>query len=203
MHHSAGSVLPAAAALLLALFLPANAFADPPPWAPAHGYRHHHHERYVEEAPPPPPPVLPWYRRGERSDYIRSGRCDRARLGAVIGGVVGGLAGSRLGQGDGRAAATIAGTVIGVLVGRAIGHEMDRTDQQCTGQVLEHVPDRESVRWQDPDRRASYEVTPMRTFQNREGSYCREYTTRAMVGGRVSQTVGRACRQPDGSWKAR
>ena len=200
MPHPAGSVLHAAAALLLVLLVPASSFADPPRWAPAYGYRHHQ-ERYEEEVPPPP--VLPWYRRGERSDYIRSGRCDRARLGAVIGGVVGGIAGSRFGEGDGRAAATIAGTVIGVLVGRAIGREMDRTDQQCTGQVLEHVPDREAIRWQDPDRRTSYEVTPVRTYQNREGRYCREYTTRAMVGGRVSQTVGQACRQPDGSWRTR
>jgi surface antigen len=201
MPHSAGPVVHAAAALLLVLLLPASALADPPEWAPAHGYRHHHQERYEEAAPPPP--VLPWYRRGERSDYIRSGRCDRARLGAVIGGVVGGIAGSRLGEGDGRAAATIAGTVIGVLVGRAIGHEMDRTDEQCMGQVLEHVPDRESIRWQDPDQRADYEVTPVRTFRNQDGRYCREYTTRARVGGRVSQVVGQACRQPDGSWMKR
>jgi hypothetical protein len=33
--------------------------------------------------------------------------------------------------------------------------------------------------------------------------YCREYTTRARVGGHRQQTYGQACLQPDGSWVMR
>jgi hypothetical protein len=34
-----------------------------------------------------------------------------------------------------------------------------------------------------------------------EGRYCREYTSRASVGGRIQETYGQACQQPDGSWE--
>jgi surface antigen len=44
-------------------------------------------------------------------------------------------------------------------------------------------------------------VTPTQTFQTQDGRYCREYTADARIGGRVQQTYGTACRQPDGSWQ--
>ena len=31
--------------------------------------------------------------------------------------------------------------------------------------------------------------------------YCREYTSRSWVGGRSVETYGRACMEPDGSWR--
>jgi hypothetical protein len=34
-----------------------------------------------------------------------------------------------------------------------------------------------------------------------DGRYCREYTSDVLVGGRVQQSYGRACMQPDGSWE--
>lgn len=182
---------------LLTLLLTTTVLASPPPWAPAHGYRNKHSERYEY------PPVLPWHGHDYHNDYIRSGRCDRAGLGAVLGGVVGGITGSQIGKGDGRTAATIAGTVIGILVGRAIGRQMDNTDQQCTGQTLEHAPDGIPVHWQDPDHNSDYLVTPLRTWRHQDGRYCREYTTEASIGGRMSEVYGEACRQPDGSWVQR
>lgn len=186
--------------VLLGLLLSGTVLAGPPPWAPAHGYRDKHAagEPGVDYAP-----VLPWHGHDYHNDYVRGGRCDRASLGAVLGGVVGGVAGSQIGKGDGRTAATIAGTVIGILVGQSIGRHMDNTDQQCTGQVLEHAPDHETVHWQDPDTAASYQVTPVRTWRSQDGRYCREYTTDATIGGRNSQLVSQACRQPDGSWATR
>lgn len=187
----------------LTLAIASTALATPPPWAPAHGYRDKHRDRYEHrehDAHRDYRPLLPWHTRGHENSYIRGGRCDRDALGAVLGGVVGGVAGSRLGKGDGRAVATIAGTVIGILVGRSIGRSMNASDQQCTGQTLEHAPDRTSVQWHNPDSGADYQVTPVTTFQDPQGRYCREYTTRATIGGRAEQVYGRACRQPDGSW---
>ncbi|MEZ5540645.1 MAG: RT0821/Lpp0805 family surface protein [Pseudomonadota bacterium] len=189
------------ATLTLAVAGPAS--ATPPPWAPAHGYRDKHHDRYEHRehySYREYRPALPWHSRDQENRYIRNGRCDRDALGAVVGGVVGGLAGSRLGKGDGRTVATIAGTVIGILVGRSIGQSMNASDQQCTGQVLEHVPDRAAIQWRNPDTGAEYQVTPTTTYQDPGGRYCREYTTRATIGGRAEQVYGRACRQPDGSW---
>jgi len=181
-----------AAALTLAILSPA--FADPPPWAPAHGYRNRYPDQYEQ------PRLLPWHGRVYESPYIRDGRCDRDTLGAVLGGVVGGVAGSQIGKGTGRTAATIAGTVIGILVGRSIGRSMNASDQQCTGQALEYAPDQASVYWRNPDNGTDYSVTPIDTWRNQDGRYCREYSTRAVIGGRSEQVYGRACRQADGSW---
>lgn len=185
-----------ATTLILAIAGPS--FATPPPWAPAHGWRDKHHDRYEDRHYQP---LLPWHARGYENPFILNGRCDRDRIGALLGGVVGGIAGNRIGKGDGRTAATIAGTVIGILVGRSIGRSMNEGDQLCTGQVLEHAPDRAPVRWRNPDNGADYQVTPMKTYREQDGRYCREYTTQAMIGGRAEQVYGRACRQPDGSWE--
>jgi surface antigen len=197
MHKLVLHVLKSTLATLVMLSVAAPVFATPPPWAPAHGYRNKHKGSYDYR------PVRPRYDREYESDYIRSGRCDRDRLGAVLGGVVGGVAGSRIGKGSGRTVATIAGTVIGVIVGRSIGRHMDETDRQCVGQALEHAADRESVYWRDPDTGTDYAVTPVNTYRHQDGRYCREYTTRAVIGGRKQQVYGDACRQRDGSWVMR
>lgn len=184
-----------ATAVVLSIAIPAS--ATPPPWAPAHGYRNKHMDYYEY------PPVLPWHGRYYENDYVRGNRCDRERLGAVLGGVLGGVAGSQIGKGSGRTVATVAGTVIGVIVGRSIGRHMDNTDQQCVGQALEHAPDGSSVYWRDPDTGADYAVMPVSTYRHQDGRYCREYTTRALIGGRRQQVYGDACRQPDGTWAVR
>lgn len=84
--------------------------------------------------------------------------------------------------------------VIGVLIGGAIVRGMDDIDRACVAQVLEYVPDRHPVIW------GEYEVVPMRTWKER-GRYCREYQSRAWIGGREQMVYGRACRMPDGSWR--
>lgn len=34
-----------------------------------------------------------------------------------------------------------------------------------------------------------------------DGRYCREYTQQVYVGGRMQESYGRACMQPDGAWQ--
>ncbi len=34
-----------------------------------------------------------------------------------------------------------------------------------------------------------------------DGRYCREYTAQVMVGGRMQESYGQACLQPDGAWE--
>ena len=155
----------------------------PPPWAPAHGYRAQHGEAYV-------PPF-----------GIDIGQCNRDLLGSVLGGVVGAAAGSTIGKGDGRTLAIVGGTIIGIVVGGSIGRTMDQLDQNCVGQVLEHAPDGRHVDWRSSESDSRYRVTPVQTYEDPEGRYCREYTTTATVGGRTQEVYGRACRQPDGSWQ--
>ena len=187
---------------LLAALLGATAApvaADPPPWAPAHGWRakQHHkqkhqykrkyeHDRYVEAAAP----------------YgLDLGHCNRDVLGAVLGGAAGAAVGSTVDKHDGRKAAIVGGAIIGVLVGGAIGQYMHSVDQNCIGQALEYVPDGETIVWNNPNNGGDYQVTPAETYQRADGRYCREYVTEVLIGGRREQAYGTACRQPDGSWK--
>lgn len=163
----------------------------PPPWAPAHGYRRNHGE----------------YRR-DRMDTayvppfdLNRGHCDRTALGAVLGAATGGAVGSAVGKGDGRTAAIIGGTILGALVGGSIGNAMDRVDQNCVGQVLEHARDGEAINWNSRDSRSDHKVIPVKTYQDTRGRYCREYQTVSVVGGRQRQSYGTACRQPDGAWQ--
>ncbi|HKW55429.1 MAG TPA: glycine zipper 2TM domain-containing protein [Stellaceae bacterium] len=196
------------------------AFADPPPWAPAHGWRdkhdrdddwrdhhrHHHHDEdddddYRAAAPPPavvaaPPPAVVAMPYG-----LDQRVCNRDLIGAALGGATGGLIGSNIGKGKGRAVATVGGVLVGLFVGGKIGRNMDQLDQACAGQVLEHAPDRQTVVWQGQNGGDGYWVTPTRSYAAGNGRYCREYTSDAVIAGRKQQTYGTACRQDDGSWE--
>ncbi len=189
----------AVAALILACgaVWSAPVSAEPPPWAPAWGYRNKHkgkgkgknkHRVQVQQAYVPP--------------YdIGLGRCNRELLGSLLGAAAGGLAGSQIGDGRGQLAATAGGTLLGFLVGGSIVRNMDELDQNCIGQDLVDAGDGQLIAWNNPQTGARYQVVPTRTVQGSDGRYCREYTGTSVVDGRTQQTYGRACRQPDGSWQ--
>lgn len=186
--------VPVALALLgsaLALgSIPRPVLADPPPWAPAHGYRNKHKETVPTAYVVPP--------------AIAAGRCDRAGgidAGTVIGGIVGGVIGSQIGDGRGKVAATIGGTLLGMVVGSSISASMGSPDQRCAAQALDYAQERQPIAWRDPDQGIDYQLTPQKTYQDPQGQYCREYVSEARVGGQVQQVYGTACRQPDGSWR--
>lgn len=187
--------------------------ADPPPWAPAYGYRAKYNDKHPEK-------YKEKYRKKRKhadedddedeNGYTRAyvppfdlglGRCNRDVLGALIGGAGGAALGTTVGRGDGRTAAIVGGAILGVLVGGGIGRSMDNVDQNCIGQALEHAPDGRPIVWQNPTGNAQYQVVPTRTVQVADGRYCREYTTTAVIAAKTQQVYGRACRQPDGSWE--
>jgi surface antigen len=122
------------------------------------------------------------------------------QAGTVVGGVLGGVLGSQVGRGSGRTAATVIGTLIGASIGGAVGRSMDDNDRRKTAQALETVRTGQSSTWTNPDSGASYTVTPTRTRTTAKGP-CREYTTRAVIGGKTETVYGQACRQADGSWR--
>src|SRR3990172_3766880 len=210
------AALLAAAALVMTAAPFAGARADPPAWAPAHGYwakhghRHHHaHNLYYYQQDDD----------GDSDDYddddddrprrhrayagpgvVGVDRCHGDIIGVLIGGATGGLIGAEFGRGRDRTAAIIGGTVIGALIGGSIGGYMDRVDYDCFGRALDHAPDRQPVAWRNPNG-VEYSVVPQSTYTDRRGRYCREYNTTAAIGGRIERVYGTACRQPDGSWE--
>ena len=220
-HHRSAKI--ALALLSCTLILPvwegSNAYADPPPWAPAHGYRNKHHDDRDDEGEGDREHEREGeWRRERRTVYretiiarpqssysipygIDQGTCNRTLLGQVLGGATGAALGSTIGKGNGRTAAIVGGGIIGAIVGGNIGHSMDRIDQSCVGQVLEHASDGRRVAWTDPNGGARYQITPDRPYQNQQGQYCRKYLTDAVIDGRNQQVSGLACRQPNGTWQ--
>lgn len=156
----------------------------PPPWAPAHGYRRDHYHEYGLDAPP---------------INTGTGQCNREVIGQILGGATGGIVGSQIGDGTGRLIAVAAGTVIGMIAGREIGRTMDRADELCVDQTLEHAPDNRTVNWQNNGQQ--YSVTPRQTYENANGQYCREYQMQTDMNGQAQQISGTACRQTDGTWR--
>lgn len=171
--------------------------AEPPPWAPAHGWRAKHQAPQVVVIERPVFYSLPV--------GIDRGGCDRGLIsnqtaGGLVGGALGGLAGSQIGDGSGRIVAIIGGVAIGSLIGSTIGRSMDAVDQACVAQALERAGAGQPVAWQNPDSGGRYQVVPAAPYE-RAGQTCREYTATAVVGGMQDTITGIACRLPDGTWQ--
>lgn len=201
----------AIAAVALGAFAAPPALADPPPWAPAYGYRDHKDGDYEYEHKHKKHHKKRWKKREHYESYdeidrgfpsaIRLGRCDREKIGTLIGAATGGLLGANIGKGDGRLVAVGAGTLLGAIVGGALGRSMDAVDAGCVVQSLEYAPDGARVAWRNPNDGARYEVTPVETREVGDGAYCRTYETTVTIDGRTEIVRGRACREPDGRWR--
>jgi surface antigen len=143
----------------------------------------------------PPPP-------GAGQD---TGGISKQDIGTVLGGIGGGVIGSTMGRGNGRVATTIAGALLGGFAGSAIGKSLDNADaayaNQAAQKAFETSPPGQPLPWNNPQSGNSGTITPAAPYQMADGTYCREYTQKIVVGGQSQQAYGKACRQPDGSWK--
>ncbi|MBI2318290.1 MAG: glycine zipper 2TM domain-containing protein, partial [Betaproteobacteria bacterium] len=179
----------AATACLLAT-VPWPAYADPPPWAPAHGWRKKHDAYYTGYAG----------KKWERDYGIVAGRCDRQAIGAVLGATVGGVIGSQVGKGSGKTVATVLGAVIGGVIGAEIGRDLDGADRGCLGHALELAEDRERVTWVNSGTGVTYVLSPIRGYK-RDGRICREFSLKMTAGRKDGTGRGVACQAGDGTWQ--
>src|SRR5690554_7441627 len=104
-------------ALVLMAAWSASALADPPPHAPAHGWRKKHDPYYVGYSGA----------RYEQDFGIVSGRCNREEIATVVGGAVGGYLGSRIAD-EHPVIGTVIGAVAGAVIGHRIGRELDERE---------------------------------------------------------------------------
>ena len=123
----------------------------------------------------------------------------------LLGAAVGGLLGSQLGSGTGNKIAIGAGVLAGGLLGNNIGKSMDCQDRAYHGSAAQGALEtqRSGVpsTWQNPDSGHTGSITPVRTYQQADGTYCRDFDQTITIDGRVEQATGTACRQPDGTWR--
>lgn len=126
----------------------------------------------------------------------------KAVLGALGGAALGGGIAALAGGGTG---AIVGATLGGALLGGFIGNRLDARDKQMAAQAAQKASEssqngQPSV-WNNPDTGNSGSITPTRTYQLANGTYCRQYQQTIVVGGEQHQAYGTACRQPDGTWK--
>jgi surface antigen len=145
---------------------------------------------------------------------LATAECDRQQssggggeiIGTLVGAALGGLLGSRIGSGDGTKVAIGAGVVAGGFLGNRLGSSMDCNDQnyhqQTTQHALETQPAGTAASWNNPDSGHAGTVTPTRTYQRADGTYCRDYEQTVEVDGQVELATGTACRESDGTWRA-
>lgn len=181
------------------------ALADPPRWAPAHGYRDKHEDRDHDDD-------RHEHRRRERyyvgysgTEYDRdfgipSGRCNREEVGAVLGGVVGGVVGNQVGSRDNRVVATILGATVGALIGARIGRDMDDRDRSCFGYAMEIGTGGRRVNWINSDTGVRYVLVPLDGVRG-GAQVCRDFQLTSTRGRDVDVRKGRACQVRPGAWE--
>lgn len=175
-----------------ALILPVapSTYANPPPWAPAHGWRKKNDPYYVGYS-------------GKKwgKDYgVIEGVCQWETIGTVLGGVTGGAIGGSVAKKGDRAVAIIIGAAIGAIIGNRIGKSIDDNDRGCIGHALELGRDRKTIHWTNPNNHLDYEVTPLRGF-SANGQKCREYELAIIDNGERNISTEKACRSANATWK--
>jgi surface antigen len=126
----------------------------------------------------------------------------KTTIGAAGGATVGGLIAAAAG---GNPAAIAASVIGGLLVGGLVGNLLDDRDKRMQAEAahraLETAPAGQSVAWKNPDNGHAGTVTPTKTYQTANGTYCRDYQTTVEIEGKQERASGKACRQPDGTWR--
>lgn len=123
------------------------------------------------------------------------------------GALAGGLIGNELFHGKNAFAGVLAGALVGGIIGDQIGQYMDRQDKINMQSAIINTPVNQEASWTSDKagpggQPVTYTVKPVRNYYTPERHrYCREYQTTVTIGGKVQQAYGKACRQPDGSWK--
>jgi surface antigen len=134
-----------------------------------------------------------------------SGSETSAVVGTVLGAVVGGLLGSRIGSGDGSKIAIGAGVLAGGFLGNKIGASMTCEDKTYHEETTQNALETQSVgqvsSWTNPDSGHEGSITPVKTYQQDDGKYCREFEQTVLVDGREERGTGTACRDEDGTWR--
>ncbi len=126
-------------------------------------------------------------------------------VGTLAGAGLGGLLGNQFGHGSGKVLTTVGGVLLGGFLGNRVGNSLDRGtiayNQQQTQVALNNNQPGQALPWKSPSNpQVTGTIVPQQVYQNQQGQYCREYTQNILIGGQNQQSVGTACRNPDGSW---
>lgn len=123
-------------------------------------------------------------------------------FGTLGGAAAGGLIGNAIGGHS--AAGTLTGVLLGGFVGNQLGGVVDDADRKRAAAAEQRAytaPIGQQITWNNPQNGNSGVIVPTRDGYSPNGAYCREFQQTITVGGQQQQAYGKACQQPDGSWK--
>lgn len=113
------------ATTLVATALPVGtAYADPPPWAPAHGYRAH--QAYNQQRAYSTDNGINYWQGNDGRYYCKR---SNGTTGLLLGGAAGALVGRAIDTRGSRTTGTILGAAAGALLGREV--ERNRSTARC------------------------------------------------------------------------
>lgn len=118
--------------------------------------------------------------------------------GAAAGGLLGAAA---FGGGSAQWVGIVGGALLGSVVGNQIGKYMDRQDEANMQNAIVKTPVGSQAQWTNSKTNTTYVVRPVKNYTGANNNYCREYQTTVTINGKAQQGYGRACRQPDGTWR--
>jgi surface antigen len=121
--------------------------------------------------------------------------------GTLVGASTGAMIGSSFGRTPGQAiAGMVAGGVIGGFIGNRIGKAMDDEDRRrAAAAQYSAFENGQRADWRNDNGHYGYiEPRPVYYYHDLK---CREFSQTVVINGRPETMVGRACRQPDGTWR--
>jgi surface antigen len=130
---------------------------------------------------------------------------DDTILGTGIGAAVGGLFGSQLGHGSGQIVSTGLGVAVGGLIGNEVGQSIENENSSVTyasGSSGYYSSAPAPIVYQSYSPNYVAPPAPPPTYIDQQaGTYCRQFSQQINIGGRLRESYGVACLQPDGSWR--
>ncbi|MFQ5956083.1 MAG: RT0821/Lpp0805 family surface protein, partial [Kiloniellales bacterium] len=95
--------------------------------------------------------------------------------------------------------------LLSLFAATEVGQKIQRSDhlyaERAGQESLEYYRSGIRSAWQNPDTGSAGTITPMRTFQRADGTYCRDFEQLVIAGGVTGRVSGTACRQPDTTWR--
>ncbi len=98
-----------------------------------------------------------------------------------------------------------AGRPPGAIPSLAAAQSLDDADQavmvQHFNKTMESTVTGQASGWTEPSSGYAVQLTPTRTYQQANGTYCRDFTQSITIKASPETTRGAACRNSDGTWR--
>lgn len=136
--------------------------------------------------------------------YYQQCRSSPDPAGVIAGALIGGLLGNAAGNGGARTGTTVAGVIIGGALGATLTNNLNCEDRSYAYKTyydgFNDGRPNTTYRWYNRQNDHNGELRVADYFDDPDGFRCANFSQVINIQGRLQQTRGRACKQPDGTW---